>query len=204
MANWYFNPEFTGEKLVEWMKKRKNRMVQRAKFAAFFRKDFVRLNQIIEAADCVEAENLDEWRTQAKLYPDDPLKKIDGPKIKKRNTRLTGSDVSIRSYILDLYMQKILDLIDAPEKIKSDLSLLLNDYVPQSAHVAEKIQRAFLDNPEYANNISQMASDIGVHRATIQDLIANAIVVSPADRHRRGPWPVGEMAVRRNVEEADD
>ena len=207
MSRWYFNPEFSGARLAEWMKDRRNRLIQRAKFAAFFRKDHTRLNQLVEATDCIDTTSLEEWLERVRSYPSEPLRVAEGAKYKKRLTRLTGKDVAVRACILEIYMGKILDIIDAPENLKNDLSVILNDYAPQSAGSAEKIQKAFLDNPEYGNNISKMASDIGVHRATIQDLVANAIVVSSGDQHWRGPWPVGDVRMVRRAapqEDADD
>lgn len=205
MSRWYFNPEFSGARLAEWMKIRRHRLIERAKFAAFFRKDHIRLNKIIEAADFMDATNLGEWLVKVQSYPDDPIEVSNEAKYKKRFTRLTGKDVAVRAYILQMYMRKILDIIDAPETIKSDLSVILDDYAPQSAEIAERIQRAFLDNPDYGNNISEMARDIGVHRATIQDLVAKAIVISPV--HWRGPWPIRDVRMVRGAmpqEDADD
>jgi hypothetical protein len=203
MSKWYFNPEFSGARLAEWMKNRRNRMIQHAKFAAFFRKDHTRLNQLVEAADCIDATNLEEWLVRVQSYPRQPLEASSGAKYKKRLTRLTGKDVAVRACILKIYIRKILDILDAPETIKNDLTVILDDYAPQSSEAAEIIQRAFLDNPEYGNNISKMAADIGVHRATIQDLIANAIVVSSADQHWRGPWPWRETMVHSEVPQKD-
>ena len=135
--------------------------------------------------------------TKVKTYPSTLLKITSGRREAKRLTRLTGRDVAVRAYILEIYTSRLLELFDAPEAVKRDLSALLSDYAPRGAEVAEKVQRAFLDNPKYAENISQMAAAIGVHRTTIQNLMARGVVICPDERQWGGPWCVGDVVVRR-------
>ena len=97
-----------------------------------------------EALKIKDIRALGEWKSEMGMYPAEPIEK--GELSRSRNIGLP-----FRAFYLLESLSKLLELVDAPEAMKSDLRVLMQSRLPHTAERRGVIQKALIDHPTWSD-----------------------------------------------------
>jgi hypothetical protein len=169
--------------MLDFMRDFEDEFVERAKFAGKYQDDPALLGELESAARFNWTKSVDQWVYETEGYPYEPIsvERSERYKYKKRLTRLTGKEAAVRAYVLNLALARLLRIVGAPDTMVKDLDLILSDFAPVPAEAAAKVQKAIIDDPRRAENITKLAEaeDVQVHRGTVHKMFARGTVKRP-------------------------
>lgn len=121
-----------------------------------------RLLLLEEALRLKDIGVLSQWKSEMAIYPEIPLGDAD-------MARTRNPDMPFRAFYLLEAVAKLLEIVDAPEAMTSDLRLFMKARLPYTAVKRAKIQKAIIDNPgwsktkiaeEFKYDLSRMGDEV--------------------------------------------
>lgn len=145
--------------------------VERVRFAGSYATDPDRLEILLEASMFDDGPlELEDWCERADRYPKPAL-------IADELTKYDNEDIPVRAYCLIKALKSLLKVVNAPEPMISDLTLLLSGFAPKGAQKYSDAQRVLIENPKMG--ISAISNISGLDRSTIHGLLKKGILTRP-------------------------
>jgi hypothetical protein len=142
----------------------------RVKFHGTYADDPARMAVLLNAGRYDDVISLEDWHFETELYPEVSLEA-------DRLTRFDNPDIPVRAYYLARALERLLDLVEAPEAMISDLKRLLWGFEPKGAQKYSDAQRALIENPGLS--ITAISKLSGLDRSTVHALLKRGILVKP-------------------------
>lgn len=142
-------------------------IVSRVRFAGSYAADPDRLSQLEMVERLVDVRSVEEWLFEVN-YPDYKLETDE-------LTKYANPDVPVRAYMMLKCIGKLLELVEAPEVLKADFSLMMSLLAPKGANKYAKAQRLLIENPTWT--ITRISKEAGLDRSTIHNLLKKGVLL---------------------------
>ena len=104
-----------------------------------------------EALKLKDIQVLGEWKAEMGMYPTAEMGKDDAKRTRNSNMPPPSPDLPFRAFYLLEAVVKLLEIVNAPAAMGSDLRLFMESRLPRTAAERAMMQKALIDHPTWSD-----------------------------------------------------